>query len=162
MLNPNYKDFPNITIYEGVDFNIQNLFKKNQSFLILDEKSLDEYLIYVMKDTFKNPDILSDKTRRKVESNRIKIKQPNVNSPGGGSDSNGTNNTWENLGKYLKDLYDDYKIAKKNNQTLQFVKSHFLELLAISLTFETINLVDFLIKLFLLELSKENSMNEGG
>ena len=29
LVNPNYKDYPNITIYEGIDYNTQKLFDKN-------------------------------------------------------------------------------------------------------------------------------------
>ena len=157
LVNPNYNDYPNITIYEGIDYNTQKLFDKSQVILVLNGQSLDEYIKFTLNDYLKNPDIMSDKTRRRVEYNRIKIKQPNLSGPGSGPDSNGTENKWEDIGKYLKDLHEEYEIAKNNKMTLQFIKSHFWELLTLSLTFETINVVDFLIKIFLFELSKENS-----
>ena len=140
-----------------MDYNTQKLFDKSPVILVLNGQSLDEYVKFTLNDYFKNPDVLSDKTRRRVESNRIKINQPNLGGPGSGPDSNGTENRWKYIGKYLKDLHDEYEIAKDNKMTLQFIKSHFWELITLSLTFETINVVDFLIKIFLFELSKENS-----
>ena len=157
LLNPNYRDYPNITIYEGMDYNTQKLFDKSPVILVLNGQSLDEYVKFTLNDYFKNPDILSDKTRRRVESNRMKINQPNLGGSGIGPDSNDTENWWEDIGEYLKDLHDEYEIAKDNKMTLQFIRSHFWELITLSLTFETINVVDFLIKIFLFELSKESS-----
>ena len=43
LLNPNYKDYPNITIYEGVS-NTQELFDKNPTVLVLNGQSLDDYI----------------------------------------------------------------------------------------------------------------------
>lgn len=61
------------------------------------------------------------------------------------------------VGKFVRELYDDYKDAKKMGKGLQFIKSHFFELFALSTYIGTIDLIEFLINIFLFELSNENS-----
>ena len=158
LLNPNYKSYPNITIYEGFDYNNQNLFNDKFTALELNDKSLDDYIKFKFNDIFyKNPRKNYDNYVYKNINNNNNLKQFKIkNSGGGGPDSNDTDTDWIRVGKHIRELYDEYKLAKAEGETLKFVKSHFLELFTLYLKFQTIDMVDFLVNLFLFELSKED------
>ncbi|WP_458455812.1 hypothetical protein [Methanobrevibacter sp.] len=62
LINPEARDYPNITIYEGMDYNSANIFPENEIILYLNGMSLEEYIIsefskknggYLGKDTYK-------------------------------------------------------------------------------------------------------------
>lgn len=144
LLNPNYKDYPDIPIYDNNDPNNPIINSGN----IIDENSNDNFKII--------PNKKSIKTYNKVNFYR-RDSEIKIGPVPDGKDSNDTD--WDynlKVGKYIRELYDGYKKAKQLGKGTEFALSHLKELLIISLYFETIDLVDFVLKLTLFEFVKES------
>ncbi len=137
LVNPNYKDYPNITIYEGIDYNTQKLFDKPPVILVLNGQSLDEYIISHYKS---NPNPKKDKQTIKNYNAKLNHDK-NMNLPlyftavGGDSDDSDPGN-WTNVGKYVKDILNDFNSLETTSEKVTFLKSHLHELLTLSLAVE--------------------------
>ena len=162
MLNPNYKDYPDIPTNDGKDYVVP----KVPTVLVLDGESLDDYIMSYFKGN-KNPNPKRDKNYWGNHHRDLIIKKNymiKIGSVPNGKDSNGTDDikSAEEVGKYLKELYEGYKNAKTKGETIKFIMSHLKELLTFSLYIESKGVVEFLINLFLYELNKDNSNNNAG
>ncbi|KZX10706.1 hypothetical protein MBORA_17860 [Methanobrevibacter oralis] len=161
LINPCYKDYPNITIYEGGDYTIQH----DVSILNLNDKSIEDYLKFVFieiisKNSNRNPRNIPSKNNAytNIDVNpSVWLKPKHIVLNGGDPDSKSTDNGWFEVGKRVKELYDEYNVVKAEGKTLEFAKAHYLELIALFLKFETIDVVEFLLNFCLFELSNENS-----
>ena len=88
----------------------------------------------------------------------MKINQPTLNAPAGDT-PNGTDGTWNDVGKYIKELHDEYKSLNTVPEKIRFIKNNILKIFTIGLRIETIDLIYDLINLLLYELSKETYTN---
>lgn len=137
LLNPNYNDYPDITIYEGMDYNTQNLFSKNPTILVLNGQSLDEYIISHYKS---NPNPKKDKQTIKNYNSKLNHDK-NMNLPhyftavGGDPDDSDSEN-WTNVGRYVKDILNDFNSLETTSDKVTFLKSHLNELLTFTLALE--------------------------
>ncbi|OEC94292.1 MULTISPECIES: nitrous oxide reductase family maturation protein NosD [Methanobrevibacter] len=151
LFNPYYKDYPDIPIYENTyPANIINPPK-----LVLDGKSSDDYIISQLKNN-RNFNNKYKRYNSNVNKDNInfKIKIGPIPSGKGPKDMDNLGSA-EEVGKYLKELYKNYKDAKSKGEVLKFVKSNIKELFALSLYFESIETVNLLINLFLYEIEKD-------
>lgn len=95
LLNPNYKEYPNIPIIENND----PQYIINTNVLYLNQQKPINYKIITLNDDFRNYpyDKTTDKTRNQVLIQNMKINQPTLNAPAGDT-PNGTDGTWNDVG----------------------------------------------------------------
>ncbi len=124
-------------------------------------KTLQDYIISEFKKNRdpKNPNYDKNSINNHINNYLIQREFQTKLGPIQGDDSNGTEsyNPHREVGKYVRELYDDYNDAKRLGNGFQFVKAHLLELFALNTYVGTIDLIEFLINIFLFELSKDNS-----
>lgn len=121
----------------------------------MDEKSSDDYIISQLKNNrnFPNRNFKNNYNLNTINK-EFKTKFGPIPSGKDPKDMDDISSA-EEVGKYLKELYKNYKDAKSKGEVLKFVKSNIKELFALSLYFESIETVNLLINLFLYELEKD-------
>ena len=62
-----------------------------------------------------------DRTRRLASKQWMKIDQPVLNGPGG-DNPNSTGGTWDDAGKYIKELREEYKSLETTSEKIRFIK----------------------------------------
>ena len=151
LLNPNYKDYPNIHITNDYQtqldiLNITNVLYLNQYTLIDTIIILDNF----KKHPYDKPTL---ENYRKMLIDSRKSQKLNF-GPSGGS-PNSTGGTVGDVGKYIKELHEEYKSLETTSEKIIFIKNHILNIFTIGLKIETIDLIYDLINLLLYELSKD-------
>ena len=153
LLNPNYKEYPNIPITEN-EYRTQYFGKTNSEILILNRYSLLDYTIKTLDNFKRHPyDKPTLENYRKMLLDSKKPQKLNFGPTGG--TPNSTGGTVEDVGKYIKELHDEYKSLDTASEKIRFIKKHILSIFTIGLKIETIDLIYDLINLLLYELSKD-------
>jgi hypothetical protein len=157
LLNPNYKEYPNIPITEN-EYRSQYVGKTNNEILNLNPYSLLDYTIITLDNFKRHP---YDKQTNYCYKNMLldSRKPQKLNFGPTGGTPNSTGGTVEDVGKYIKELHDEYKSLKTTSEKIKFIKNHILNIFTIGLKIETIDLIYDLINLLLYELSKDNPNN---
>lgn len=157
LLNPNYKEFPEITIPENT-FNVQYSVSTTNNVVNLNQNSLHDYAIITLIDFRNHPnDKTTQRTMRLASKQQMKIDQPVLNGPGGDT-PNGTGGM-RDVGKYIKEVYDEYKTLNSTSKKISFLKNEILNMFTVGIVFESIPIVTFFINLLLFELTKDTYNN---
>ena len=124
----------------------------------LNQNSLHDYAIITLID-FKNHrwHKQSDRAVRLASEQYMDIKQPVLNGPSGDT-PNGTGGM-RDVGKYIKEVYDEYKTLNSTSKKISFLKNEILNMFTVGLVFESIPMVTFFINLLLFELTKDTYNN---
>ena len=157
LLNPNYEEFPDITIPENT-FNVQYSVSTTNNVVYLNQNSLHDYAIITLIDFRNHPyDKPTQRTMRLASKQQMKIDQPVLNGPSGDT-PNGTGGM-RDVGKYIKEVYDEYKTLNSTSKKISFLKNEILNMFTVGLVFESIPMVTFFINLLLFELTKDTYNN---
>ena len=151
ILNPNYKEYPNIHITN--DYQTQLDILNITNILYLNQYTLIDTIIIL--DNFKNPNY-DKKTYKNFQNMLIDSKKSQKLNFGPSADTpNSTGGTVGDVGKYIKELYEEYKSLETTSEKIIFIKNHILNIFTIGLKIETIDLIYDLINLLLYDLSKD-------
>lgn len=151
LLNPNYKEYPNILIINDYQSQLDIL---NINVLYLNQYTPIDHTIIIL-DNFKNPNY-DKKTYKNFQNMLIDSKKSQKLNfgPSGGS-PNSTGGTVGDVGKYIKELHEEYKSLETTSEKIIFIKNHILNIFTIGLKIETIDLIYDLINLLRYDLSKD-------
>ena len=155
LLNPSYKEYLNMSMMENMSQIDYCLFGTVNNILYLNHSSLLDYAIITLLDFKGFHDKNSEKTYSDALKSSIKIKQPYLSAPGGDI-PNSTGGDWESIGKFVRELVDEFKSLDNTFEKIRFVKNNILKIYVVILGIETIPLIEDFIKLLLYELSKDN------